>query len=155
MIIHLIEMKKINKLRICNAFLAVMAALMLLSGLQLEACGGRDLMGIGFNAMVWAHSIAGAAMMAAVAWHLYLHFGRGGWLKKMRRLKNRPTRAMCVLWGVMAVLSIAALAHFVLQPQHSPLGAVHGKAGFLFLLFCIGHTAKRWRWLKTHVLRGL
>ena len=140
---------------ICNACLAVMAAVMLLSGLQLEVCGGRGLMELGFNAMVWAHSIAGAAMMAAVAWHLHLHFGRGGWLKKMRKLKNRPTRVLCVLWTLMAVLSIAALVHFVLQPQHSPLGAVHGKVGFLFLLFCIGHTVKRWRWFKAHVLRGL
>ena len=31
---------------------------------------------------------------------------------------------------------------------NSPIGAVHGKIGFLFILFCIGHTAKRWKWVK-------
>lgn len=38
--------------------------------------------------------------------------------------------------------------------DNSPIGAVHCKIGFLFLLLCIGHTAKRWKWVKKQIFKS-
>ena len=146
-------MKKTSKIRFCNAGLMATGLLALLSSIQMEACGGNDPCGLSFVSLACLHAAVGTVMLSLVVWHLQLHFGSGGWLFKIKQLKKRPTKMLCVLFAVTVVSCFMAIAHFIAQETHAPVGAIHGKIGFLFLLFCLGHTVKRRAWVKTQLLK--
>ncbi|MDY2827833.1 MAG: hypothetical protein SOU27_01010 [Sodaliphilus sp.] len=142
---------KITKLKICNSALIVTAVLTLASSVQMEACGGSGIGRLSFPTLMWIHCASGTLMFLCVFLHLRLHFGTRNWLSKIKRLPKRPTRFLCILFAIMILTSLLALGHTIPHFTHTPVGAIHGKIGFLFLLLCIAHTAKRFPWLKKHL----
>lgn len=145
---------KITKLKICNSTLIVTGVLTLASSVQMEVCGGSSIAGISFPTLMCVHFASGTLMFLCVFLHLHLHFGTRNWLSKIKRLPKRPTRILCVLFAIMIITSLLALVHTVPQFTHNPVGAIHGKIGFLFLIFCMAHTVKRLPWLKKHLFHS-
>lgn len=146
-------MEKIKKIRLCDLLLMPVALLVLLSSIQMEACGGKGLLGLPFSTWMYLHCIFGTLMFVLVIEHLYLHFGKSNWLTKVKGLK-RQTKRLCTIFAILFAISVVVFVRIIVLTAHSPIGAVHGKIGFLFMLFCIGHTAKRWKWVKKQILKS-
>lgn len=146
-------MGKIKKLSICNLLLALIAILMLLSSVQMEVCGGKGLWVLSFSTWMYLHCILGTLMFILVVEHLYLHFGKTKWSSKFKGLKEQ-TKWLCAIFSILFIFSVIAFVRIIVLTTHSPIGAVHGKIGFLFLLFCIGHTIKRWKWMKKQIFHS-
>ena len=127
--------------------------LALLSSIQMEACGGTGLWGIPFPTWMYLHCILGLLMILLAVEHLYLHFGKKRWLMKLRRLGGL-SRWLCMVLALLAALSVIALGHTVVSMNHSPIGAVHGKVGFLFLALCLWHTVRHWGWISRQMFRS-
>lgn len=64
------------------------------------------------------------------------------------------TKWLCTIFAILLAISVVAFVHIIVLTAHSHIGAVHGKIGFLFILFCIGHTAKRWKWVKKQMFKS-
>ena len=141
-------MNKKKKLKICDICLLVAMVLVLASSIQMEACGGRGMGDWDFPMLMYLHCILGTWMFVMVIIHLYLHFGKTGWHEKIKRLKSQPTKILCRLFALMLFLSVVAFVVTMARPVHGLVGAIHGKVGFLFILFCIAHTVKRWKLIK-------
>ena len=62
---------------------------------------------------------------------------------------------LCTIFAILLAISVVTFVRIIVLTAHSPIGAAHGKIGFLFILFCIGHTAKRWKWVKKWVKKQL
>ena len=61
------------------------------------------------------------------------------------RNSRRPLRWL-TLTGILLLLSaVAAAAHWLADPVHSGIGALHGKIGFLFLILLIPHILRHRR----------
>ena len=129
------------------------ALLVLLSSIQMEACGGKGLFGLPFATWMYLHCILGILMFTLVIEHLYLHFGKRNWLTKVKGLKMQ-TKWLCTIFAILLAISVVTFVRIIVLTAHSPIGAVHGKIGFLFILFCIGHTAKRWKWVKKQMFKS-
>lgn len=145
-------MNKRSKLKVCNLLLIIFTVLMFASSIQMEVCGGEGLWGLSFSAWMYFHCTLGILMLLLVIEHLYLHFGKSNWLTKAKGLK-RQTKWLSVIFSVLLVISVVVFVHIIVLTEHSSIGAVHGKIGFLFLLFCIGHTTKRWKWVKKQIFK--
>ncbi len=146
-------MNKIKRLKFCNLCLILATISVLISSIQMEVCGGKGVFHLSFSTLMYLHSLLGLFMFLMVGIHLYLHFGKSKWIAKIRKQKSKPTKWLCVVFGIMLILSVITFIATVPRMTHSPLGAIHGKLGFIFILFCIGHTAKRWKWVKTQLFR--
>lgn len=146
-------MNKVSRLKVCNLLLMTFAVLMLASSIQMETCRGEGLWGFSFSTMMYLHCILGTLMLILVVTHLYLHFGNKNWSTKVKGLK-RQTKWLCVIFAIQFFISIIAFIRIMILTAHSPIGAVHGKIGFLFLFLCITHTAKRWKWVKRQVFKS-
>lgn len=130
-------MNRLRKLRFCDVALVVVTIAMLASSVQLEVTSGSSI------AWVWIHIILGAMFFVLIVWHLQLHFKWSGWLKKLKRQRFANTRWLAVA-GVFTLLTgLIATAGWIVSPEHSKIGAVHGKLGFLLAGLAIWHTAKR------------
>lgn len=146
-------MNKRSKLKVCNLLLIIFAVLMFASSIQMEVCGGEGLWVASFSAWMYFHCTLGTLMLLLVIGHLYLHFGKSNWLTKVKGLK-RQTKWLCIIFTILLAISVVLFARIIVLTAHSSIGAVHGKIGFLFLLFCIGHTAKRWKWIKNQIFKA-
>lgn len=93
-------------------------------------------------------------MLVLVVLHLHLHFGWSRWAAKIKKLKSKPTQWLSLLFVLIFAMSLVAFAHTIPQMVHSPIGAIHGKIGFAFLLFCIGHTIHRRKWVKKQIFQS-
>lgn len=127
------------------------AVLTLASSIQMEVCGGEGLWGFSFPSLMYLHCILGALMFVLVIEHIYLHFGKSNYLAKAKNLKMQ-TKWLCIVFMILFASSVVVFVRIILLPVHSTIGAVHGKIGLLFLLFCIGHTVKRWKWISNSFL---
>lgn len=132
-------MPKKLKLKICDWGLVCATVLMLASGIQLEATGSQE------AAWVWLHSAIGLLFFSGIAWHLYLHFKWKQWIKRLSSQKSPVTRWLAIIGALTLLSGCWAFAHWATSHLHSPIGGIHGKIGFLFLLLVIGHTAKRFK----------
>ncbi len=134
-------MKKIKKLKICDWILLILTLCILISGVYLEAIGGR------VELWIWIHIFIGILFFTLIYYHIFLHFGKTNWFSKFSKLKNQFTR---ILWwiGIITLLTgIIATAHWVTTTVHSPIGGVHGKIGFLMIILCAFHLFKRIKFL--------
>lgn len=136
-------MTKANKLRLCDRALLCVMVGMLASSVQLEATGSRSI------PWVWLHVVVGCVFFSNIIWHLYLHFGWTGWINRFRKQKSPVTRVLAIVGALTVVSAVAASFHWVDSYIHSPLGAVHGKLGFLFVAIAVGHTLKRIRFYRS------
>ena len=61
-------MKKSKKLSICNWSLIILTIIITISSIHLESTHSQD------EQWIWFHIVAGTMFVAAIIWHLYLHF---------------------------------------------------------------------------------
>lgn len=146
-------MNKIEKLRLCNLWLMVTGLLVLMSGLQMEVCGGCGCFGLPFSLLMYVHCALGIFMFVLVAIHLYLHFGKCNWFSKIKGMKNIRTKWLAVCFSITVILSLVAFFYILETMKHTPIGGIHGKIGFFFLAYCLGHTIKRWKWVKKQIFK--
>ena len=135
-------MKKITKLKICDWLLLLSTAAILASGTWLEATGSNSV------PAVWIHITIGILFFVLVIYHIFLHFGQSNWFARFHKRKSQATR---ILWWVAIITfvsGIVAAIHWIIFPHHSPIGGIHGKIGFLMLMFAIGHIFKRLKFFK-------
>ena len=124
------------RLKRCYRWLGVALILMLASGIQLEATSGRYLWS------VWVHIILGIVLTALSLRHIYLHYRKSNWLSRFAKNRNMLTR---VLWWTLlltVVTGLAATIGWLDGFNHSTLGGVHGKIGFLMVLLGIVHAVR-------------
>ena len=134
-------MTKVKKLKICDWTLAILLPIVLASSIQLEATSSSGIF------PVILHIIVSLPFMSLIVWHIYLHFQWKKWLTKFSKLKV-PTRILWWLYILTFISGVATLIHWLIENEHSPLGGVHGKIGFLMIAFAIGHTIKRIKFFK-------
>lgn len=136
-------MKKILKLKVCDWTLLVFTALILASGIQLEATGSSSV------AWVWVHIVVGTFFMALSLWHVYLHFGASNWFSRFHKLKSPVTRILWWITLLTLVTAVITAVHWLTSFTHSSIGGVHGKLGFLMIFLCICHIVKRVKFFRT------
>lgn len=133
-------MNKLQKIQICDRTLAVLGLAVVVSAIQLEITGSE-----GFIPVV-IHMIVSLSFMCLIVRHVYLHFKWNAWIKKFSKLKL-PTRILWWLYVLTFASGLLASIHWIINLNHSPLGGVHGKIGLLMILFALGHTEKRFRFM--------
>lgn len=137
-----------NRLKKCNCSLLVLAPLVLASSIILEASHGEAVLGVRFNIWVAAHIALAATFIALVFWHLKLNWGKiSGWPKRLSSRKSGAVKALSILCFLTAATGIVAVPVWLLH-GHTPIGGIHGKAGFIFLLLAILHTIRHRRWFR-------
>ena len=134
-------MKKIQTLKLCDWTLAVLLPIVLASSILLEATSSR-----GFFLVIF-HIIVALSFLCLVVWHIYLHFQWEKWFAKFSKLIV-PTRILWYLYILTFLSGIATFIHWLIENEHSPLGGVHGKIGFLMIAFAVGHIIKRIKFFK-------
>ncbi|MDE5749736.1 MAG: hypothetical protein K2H87_03080 [Duncaniella sp.] len=134
-------MTKAERLKICEWALAILLPIVLASSIQLEATSSRG------DGPVILHAIVALTFMCLIIRHIYLHFQWKKWLPKFSKLKF-PTRILWWLYVLTFLSGIATFIHWLIENEHTPLGGIHGKIGFLMLGFAIAHTIKRIRFFK-------
>lgn len=129
-----------SKLRLCNEALLLLSALILFSAIHLEVTSCHSI------SWICIHIIIGIVFFAFVLWHIRLHFP---WHKLHTRLFHTSNRALkCLLvFALLTILSsLLATVVRLFHDYHSPIGALHGKFGFIFLFFVAAHAIKRHRY---------
>lgn len=127
------------KLKICNILLGFTLLPMLVSGIQLEATSGR------YEWSVWVHIVLGIVLTILSLYHIYLHYRRGNWFARFAKNRNTVTLVLWWVFLLTAVSGIAATVVWIAGHDHSHLGAVHGKIGFLMVIVAIIHVARHRR----------
>ncbi|MDE5666541.1 MAG: hypothetical protein K2G17_03315 [Duncaniella sp.] len=136
-------MKKLTKLKICNWSLLPLTLAILISGIQLEVTHSS-----GYTS-VWLHIIVGMLFMIMSAYHIFLHFDKNNWFAKFHKQKKQVTR---ILWWVSLatfITGVIASIHWLVTFTHSPIGGIHGKLGFLMIIFSVLHISKRIKFFKS------
>lgn len=130
-----------ERLRVCDKTLGIVLIVMLASGIQLEATSGQ------YARSVWAHITLGIVLTALSVWHIYLHYRRSDWFARFRKNRHLSTRILWWVFLLTAVTGIIATAVWLAAHEHSHIGAIHGKIGFLMVIVgvihAVGHKHKR------------
>lgn len=134
-------MIKAQKLKICDWTLAILLPIVLISSVQLEVTSSGGIVPVIF------HIIVALPFMCIIVWHIFLHFQWKKWLIKFSKLKAL-TRILWWLYILTFVSGVITFIHWLIENEHSPLGGVHGKIGFLMIAFTIVHTIKRFEFFK-------
>ncbi len=135
-------MKKAKLLTICNWSLLVFSITVLASSIQLEATASRSF------TLVILHIIVATIFSLLVGWHIYLNFNGGNWFRKFAKAKSPITRVLWWFFLFTVLSAIFALFHWLGSFEHSPIGGIHGKIGFIMIAIAIGHTIKRIKFFK-------
>lgn len=133
-----------KRLKICNRLLGLTLILILASGLHLEVTSGR------YAWSVWVHIVLGLVLTALAFYHIYLHYRKANWFARFAKNRNTTTRVLWWVFLLTAVSGLAATVGWVGDNVHSPLGAVHGKIGFLMVIVAIVHVARHLRAKHRH-----
>lgn len=131
-------MTKLGKLRLCDWVLLCVSAIMLGSALWLE------INPFGPGVWVWFHILLGAAMVGFIFWHLALHMASRRVNKSVAHSKRQHhcDRGLGLFCMLMIVSGIAATVAWMGTYAHSTIGGIHGKIGFIFLIFVALHVKK-------------
>ena len=132
-------MKKSLKLRLCAWILVAITLVTLASSIQLEIISGA------IPAWVIFHILVGAVFFALIGWHLQLHYQWRNWLRLLWRQKSANTKWLIAIGLLTLLTAIIATVGWIASPEHSKIGAVHGKFGFLFIALALWHTVRRRR----------
>lgn len=133
-----LRMKKSEKNKICDWILVFLLPIVFASSIQLEITSSK-----GFLPII-LHIVVAISFMCLIIWHIYLHFNWQKWLTKFSKLKVQ-TRILWWLYVLTFISGLAVFIHWIVNQQHSPLGGIHGKIGFLMIAFAIGHLIVRWK----------
>lgn len=126
-------MKQITKLKICDWTLLPLSVIILSSGIQLEILSGQQ------SLWIWIHILISSLFLILCSWHIWLHFKKSNWFGRFRKSKSQVTR---ILWWISIftfLTGIITTIHWVTNGEHSPIGAIHGKIGFLMTIFVAAH----------------
>lgn len=131
-----------SRLKRCNRTLGIVLILILISGIQLEATSDQ------YEWSVWVHIVLGILITVLVSYHIYMHYRKSNWFARFAKNRNIVTRILW--WGFLltTITGLAATVIWLVGHNHSHLGAVHGKIGFLMVLFAIIHTVRHIRQRK-------
>lgn len=129
-------MKPALKLKLCNRRLGWLLILTLVSAIQLEITSGK------YVWSVWVHIALGIALTILSLYHIYLHYRCGNWFSRFAKNKHTVTRILWWTFLLTSVSGIAATFIWLDGHDHSHLGAVHGKIGFLMALTAIVHAVR-------------
>lgn len=132
-------MSKLKKLRLCDFMLLAVAVVMLASSLQLEVIAGQSMW------WVWVHIVSGTLFLVLILWHLQLHFQWRNWFRLLWKQRSANMKWLTAVGILTFVTALVATAGWIVSPEHSKIGAVHGKLGFLFIALAVWHTARRFR----------
>lgn len=137
-----------NKLKICNISLLAITPAVLATSIILEASHGAALLGLKSNVWVIIHLVAVFAMTGLVCWHLRMNWGKiSGWAKKITGKASGASKTLTILIALNVLTGIFAIPQWLIH-GHSPIGGVHGKIGFLFILVCLIHTIRHRKWFR-------
>ena len=126
-----------NKLKICNISLLAITPAVLATSIILEASHGESVLGLKFNFWVIIHLVAVLVMTGLVCWHLRMNWGKiSGWAKKISGKASGASKALAILIAFTALTGLASVQQWLIH-GHSPIGGVHGKIGFLFILIAV------------------
>lgn len=128
-----------ERLKACDKTLGIVLIVMLVSGIQLEVTSGR------YAWSVWAHIALGIVLTVLSVWHIYLHYRWSDWFARFRKNRNRSTRVLWWVFLLTVVTGIIATVVWLVGHDHSPIGAIHGKIGFLMILAGIIHAVRHKR----------
>lgn len=113
----------------------------LISGIILEATGCS-------TTLVYFHSVIASLMFILIRWHLYLHFLRRNCMKLLAAQRSPAIKWLALFCVLTLISAVTALIHWLGSDVHSPIGGIHGKLGFVFIAFAIGHTIKRAKFFR-------
>lgn len=119
--------------------LLAVAVVMLASSLQLEVIAGQSMW------WVWVHIVSGTLFLVLILWHLQLHFQWRNWFRLLWKQRSANMKWLTAVGILTFVTALVATAGWIASPEHSKIGAVHGKLGFLFIALAVWHTARRFR----------
>ena len=94
---------------------------------------------------MWVHIALGLVLTALAFYHIFLHYRKANWFARFAKNRNTSTRILWWVFLLTAVSGLAATVAWVGDNLHSPLGAVHGKIGFLMVIVAIVHVARHIR----------
>lgn len=132
-------MNAATRLKRCNHTLCLVLILILASGIQLEVTSSQ------YVWSVWVHIMLGILLTVFSAYHIFLHYRRSNWFARFAKNRNVITRVLWWVYLLTAVSGIAATIIWLDGNQHSHLGAVHGKIGFLMVIIAIIHVVRNKR----------
>lgn len=124
-----------ERLKACDKTLGIVLIVMLASGIQLEATSGR------YAWSVWAHIALGIVLTVLSVWHVCLHYRWSDWFARFAKNKNTVTRILWWVFLLTAVTGVVATVVWLASHEHSHIGAIHGKIGFLMVIVGIIHAA--------------
>ena len=131
-----------------NILLAIIAIIVLATAIILETSHGMPTFGLSIYFWLWVHIACSVLMGVLVFIHLRLNWNRvSSWIERFRKSHSKVNKALFILSfltfssGLVATITIFTIGH-------GPVGSIHGKIGFVFLLICIGHFIKRIKWYK-------
>lgn len=135
-------MNKQQKLKVCDWILLIITVLILLSSIQLEiiACSSIT--------WVWMHIIVGTMFFVLIGWHLQLHFQWRNWFRLLWKQKLKNTKWLVAIGILTIVTAVISTIGWVVSPEHSKIGAVHGKFGFLFVALVLWHIFRRLKFYR-------
>lgn len=135
-----------NKWKICNISLLAINPAVLATSIILEASHGESVLDLNFNVWVIIHLVTVLAMTGLVWWHLRMNWGKiSGWVKKFAGKASGVSKALAILIALTILTGLASVPQWLIQ-GHSPIGSIHGKIGFLFILVCLIHTIRHRKW---------
>lgn len=135
-------MNKQRKLKACDWLLLIVTVLILSSSIQLEITSGSS------KFWVWTHIILGTIFFGMIGWHLQLHFQWRNWFRLLWKQKLKNTKWLVVI-GILTILTaVISTIGWIVSPDHSKIGSVHGKFGFLFVVLVLWHIFRRLKFYR-------
>ena len=132
-------MNTATKLKVCNRWLAAALVVMLVSGIQLEATGGK------YAWSVWVHIALGVFLTGLAFYHIFLHNRKSNWFSRFSKNRNTMTRILWWVFLLTEVSGVAATVQWLCGDGHSPLGGIHGKIGSIMVIVATIHAVKHVR----------
>ena len=130
-------MKKTKQIKLCDWGLMACTIAMLGSSIQMEITAGSLLF------WVWVHILLGLLFFGLITWHLQLHFQWRNWFRLLWSRQSSNMKWLTVISILTLLTSIIATAGWLCSPDHSKIGAIHGKLGFLFVALAAWHIIRR------------
>lgn len=140
-------MNTAKKFKICDKTIGCLSLIMLASGIQLEASGGV------YAWSVWVHIFLGLLFTALCIYHIYLHYKFSNWFSRFAKNRNIITKILWWVFLLTVVSGIAVTIIWVGDSTHSILGGIHGKIGFLMIVFAVIHTLRHKKSTKKSIAK--
>lgn len=134
---------KRTKLKVCDWMLLIITLAALASGIQLEVLSGASVL------WIWMHIILCVAFFGLIVWHLQLHFQWYGWPRRLWKSKSSDMKWLTVFGFLTLLSAFICTAGWLVSPDHSRVGAVHGKIGFIFIGVAAFHILRRFKFYKS------